>query len=54
MKWFFNTYVDGVRDIHYGFDSREKAEQWQKDFIADMKRIGWWPLNGIKTRVEEN
>lgn len=53
MKWFFNTYTNGVRDIHYEFDSKEKAEQWQKNFIADMKKINCWPIKGITTKVEQ-
>ena len=54
MKWSFNIYVNDVRDIHYEFDTREKAETWQKNYISEMKRIGCWPLNGVKTTVEEN
>lgn len=53
MKWSFNIYANGVRDVHYEFDSREKAERWQMNFINDMKKIGCWPIAGIKTKVEE-
>lgn len=54
MKWSFNIYVNDVRDVHYEFDTKEKAETWQKNYISDMKKIGCWPIPGVKTRVEEN
>ena len=53
MKWAFRTYADGVLNTSYEFESREKAEEWQDNFISDMKKIGCWPLDGVKVRVEQ-
>jgi len=53
MKWSFNTYYNGIRDVQYEFEAKEKAEQWQKNFIADMKKIGCWPIKGVTTKVEQ-
>lgn len=50
--WVFKTIVDGVVNTCYEFDSKEKAEAWQKNFISDMKKIGCYPLKGLVTRVE--
>ena len=44
LKWSFNIYVNDVRDIHYEFDSKKKAETWQENYISDMKKIGCWPI----------
>ena len=54
QQWSFNIYVNGTRDVHYEFDSREKAERWQKNYISDMKKIGCYPIKGVKTRVEQD
>ena len=53
MMYTFNIYVDGVLDKSFEFDTKEKAESWQSRFISDMKKIGCWPLKGVKTRVEQ-
>lgn len=53
MMYTFNIYVDGVLDASYEFDTKEKAESWQSRFISDMKKIGCWPLKGVKTQVEQ-
>lgn len=53
MKWLFKTIVDGVVNTCYEFDSKEKAERWQKNFIEDMKKIGCYPLKGLKLKVEQ-
>lgn len=52
-KYTFNIYVNDVLETSYEFDTKEKAEKWQSDYIADMKRIGCWPIKGVRTKVEE-
>ena len=53
MKWLFKTIVDGVVNTCYEFSSKEKAEKYQDDFIKDMKKIGCYPLSGLKIKVEQ-
>ena len=53
MKWLFKTIVDGVVNTCYEFDSKEKAEDYQKRYIADMKKIGCYPLKGLELKVEQ-
>lgn len=53
MKWLFKTIVDGVVNTSYEFDSKEKAEDYQKRYIADMKKIGCYPLKGLNLKVEQ-
>ena len=54
MKTFaFKIYDNDKEVISYEFDSKEKAEKWQSDYINDMKKMGAWPLKGIRTKVEE-
>ena len=53
MKWLFKTIVDGVVNTCYEFDSKEKAEKWQENYIKEMKKIGCWPLSWLKVKVEQ-
>ena len=53
MKFAFQTIVDGVLNTSYEFDSREKAEKWQEQYIKDMKKIGCYPIKGLETKVVE-
>ena len=53
MKWLFKTIVDGVVNTSYEFDSKEKAEDYRKRYIADMKKIGCYPLKGLELKVEQ-
>jgi len=53
MKWLFKTIVDGVVNTCYEFDSKEKAEDYRKRYIADMKKIGCYPLKGLELKVEQ-
>ena len=52
-KYAFKIYDNDVVNTCYEFDTKEKAEKWQKDFINDMKKIGCYPIKGIRTKVEE-
>lgn len=54
MKTFaFKIYDNDIEVICYEFDSKEKAEKWQSNYINDMKKMGTWPLKGIRTKVEQ-
>ena len=53
MKWLFKTIVDGVVNTCYEFDSKEKADRWQENYIKDMKKIGCYPLKGLELKVEQ-
>ena len=53
MKWLFKTIVDGVVNTCCEFDCKEKAEDYQKRYIADMKKIGCYPLRGLELKVEQ-
>lgn len=53
MKWLFKTIVDGVVNTCYEFDCKEKAEQWRKNYIEEMRKIGCYPLKGLELKVEQ-
>lgn len=51
-KASFKIFENDVCVLSYDFDSKEKAENWAKNYISDMKKIGCWPIKGIKVKVE--
>lgn len=53
MKCLFKTIVDGVVNTCYEFDSKEKAERWQENYIKEMKKISCYPISGLKLKVEQ-
>ena len=51
-KALFKIFENDVCVLSYDFDSKEKAVNWAKEYINDMKKIGCWPIKGIKVKVE--
>ena len=51
-KALFKIFNNGICELSYEFDCKEKAENWQDNYIKDMKKIGCWPIKGIYTKVE--
>lgn len=52
-KFAFKIYNNDVCEVCYEFDSEQKANNWQENYIRDMKKIGCWPIKGIRTKVEQ-